>query len=185
MRADDAAGRVIYLSTFSKTLAPGFRVGWMVAPATLIDRFDTAKQSADLTSGILDQRIVHEAVRRGLVEQLAPRLRTLYRRKRDTMERSIREELGDRLTWAPPKGGFFVWARLPTGYVDTDVLDQALEHRLVFVIGSAFYVDGSGHDSVRLTFSAPPEDRIPEGVRRLAAVLRAPARVGAPAAQLR
>lgn len=181
MRADDSRGRVIYLSTFSKTLAPGFRVGWMVAPPALIDRFDAAKQSADLTSGSLDQRIVYEAVRRGVVEQLAPRLRTLYRRKRDTMEQSMREKLGDRVTWLQPKGGFFIWAKLPEGYIDTDVLEQALGQRLAFVIGSAFHADGSGHDTIRLTFSAAPEDRIAEGVRRLAAVLRAPAS----AAQLR
>src|SRR4029077_9091311 len=78
LRADDPNGRVLYLSTFSKTLAPGFRVGWTVAPPTLIDRFETAKQSVDLTSGILDQRVVYEAVRRGVVARLAPTLRALY-----------------------------------------------------------------------------------------------------------
>src|SRR5262249_27556721 len=90
IRADDANGRVIYLSTFSKTLAPGFRVGWMAAPAPLADRFETAKQSIDLTSGILDQRVVHQAVTRGLLGALAPRLRALYQHKRDVMERAIR-----------------------------------------------------------------------------------------------
>jgi 2-aminoadipate transaminase len=74
-------GRVLYLSSFSKTLAPGFRVAWMVAPAPLVERFDTAKQSTDLTSGILDQRIVHEAVRRGVVHRLAPALRALLPRE--------------------------------------------------------------------------------------------------------
>lgn len=174
LRADDPDGRVIYLSTFSKSLAPGFRVGWMVAPSTLIDRFEIAKQSVDLTSGILDQRIVHEAVRRGVVERLAPRLRQVYQRKRDIMELSIREELGDRMTWLQPKGGFFLWATLPVGHVDTEVLARALEHRLVFVTGSAFHVDGRGHDTIRLSFSAPAPDQIPEGVRRLAAALAMP-----------
>jgi DNA-binding transcriptional MocR family regulator len=171
IRADDTRGRVIYLSTFSKTLAPGFRVGWMVAPAPLIERFDTAKQSADLTSGILDQRVIHQAVERGVLQKLAPQLRNLYRRKRDVMENALRRELGDRLTWPAPKGGFFLWARLPEGYDDVTLLARALEQRLVFVIGSAFYVDGSGHDRIRLSFSAPPPDRIEEGVRRLAGVL--------------
>lgn len=171
MRADDA-GRVIYLSTFSKTLAPGFRVGWMVAPAPLIERFDTAKQSVDLTSGILDQRVVHEAVVRGVLEKLAPQLRDLYRHKRDVMEGALRRELGDRLTWPAPKGGFFLWAKLPEGYDDVSLLERALEQRLVFVIGSAFYVDGTGHDRIRLSFSAPPPERIEEGVRRLAGVLK-------------
>jgi 2-aminoadipate transaminase len=173
LRADDISGRVLYLSTFSKTLAPGFRVGWMVAPAALIERFDTAKQSTDLTSGILDQRIVYEAVRRGVVDRLAPRLRALYRHKRDVMERALRESLSDRLTWATPKGGFFVWATLPPGQTDVQLLDRALEHGVVFVIGSAFFVDGSGHDTIRLSFSAPSPDRILEGVSRLAGALSA------------
>jgi len=173
LRADDVNGRVLYLSTFSKTLAPGFRVGWMVAPAALIERFDTAKQSTDLTSGILDQRIVYEAVRRGVVDRLAPKLRALYRHKREVMERALRATLAGRLTWASPKGGFFVWATLPPGQTDTGLLDRSLAQGLVFVIGSAFFVDGSGHNTIRLSFSAPSPDRIVDGVNRLAAALSA------------
>jgi len=172
IRADDDRGRVIYLSTFSKTLAPGFRVAWMVAPPALIERFDTAKQSVDLTSGILDQRIVLEAVRRGVPERIAPQLRALYRRKRDVMEQALRAELGDRLTWPAPKGGFFFWATLPEGQDDLSLLERALEQRLVFVIGSAFYVDGTGHDKIRLSFSAPAPERLVEGVQRLARALQ-------------
>jgi 2-aminoadipate transaminase len=171
IRADDDRGRVIYLSTFSKTLAPGFRVGWMVAPATLIERFDTAKQAVDLTSGILDQRIVHQAILRGVIDRSAPALRDLYRRKRQVMEEALRREVGDRLTWLVPTGGFFLWATLAPEYDDVSLLERALEQRLVFVIGSAFYVDGSGHNRIRLSFSAPSEARIQEGVRRLAAAM--------------
>ena len=172
LRADDAGGRVLYLSTFSKTLAPGFRVGWMTAPPPLIERFETAKQSTDLTSGILDQHVVCEAVRRGVVDALAPQLRALYRHKRDVMEQSIREHLGNRLTWPAPRGGFFIWATLPDGWTDLALLERALQHGLVFVVGSAFFVDGTGHDKIRLSFSAPTPDRIQEGVKRLAAALR-------------
>jgi 2-aminoadipate transaminase len=171
LRADDAGGRVLYLSTVSKTLAPGFRVGWMVAPPVLIERFETAKQSTDLTSGILDQHIVVEAMRRGVVDRLAPRLRDLYRGKRDVMEAALREQVGDRLTWVQPKGGFFIWATLEGGLRDVDVLERALQHGVVFVVGSAFHVDGSGTNTIRLSFSAPAPDRIREGVRRLAATL--------------
>jgi 2-aminoadipate transaminase len=171
LRAGDADGRVLYLSTFSKTLAPGFRVGWMVAPPSLIERFETAKQSTDLTSGILDQRLVDEAVRRGVVNTLAPKLRALYKHKRDVMEQSIRQRLGNRLTWPAPRGGFFIWATLPAGYTDLTLLDRALQQGLVFVVGSAFFVDGSGHDKIRLSFSAPTPERIQEGIKRLAAAL--------------
>ena len=172
MRADDRHGRVIYLSTFSKTLAPGFRVGWMVAPPALIERFETAKQSIDLMSGSFDQRIVQEAVARGIVDRLAPRLRDVYRTKRDVMQAALREELQGRLTWEPPKGGFFLWVTLPDGVNDEALLARALDERLVFVIGSAFYVDGTGHNRVRLSFSAPTADRIREGARRLAAAMQ-------------
>ena len=172
IRAMDANGRVIYLSTFSKTLAPGFRVAWMVAPASLIDRFETAKQTVDLMTGSLDQRFVHEAVRRGALERIAPSLRALYRGKRDVMEQALRKELGGQLRWPAPKGGFFLWATLPPGTDDDSLLARALEQKLVFVVGSAFYVDGTGHDKIRLSFSAPTAERIQEGAQRLAAALR-------------
>jgi 2-aminoadipate transaminase len=174
LRADDREGRVLYLSTFSKTLAPGFRVGWMVAPATLIERFETAKQSTDLTSGILDQHVCYEAVRRGVIDRLAPQLRALYQHKRDVMTGAIRQRLGHRLTWPAPKGGFFIWVTLPNGYTDVELLERALRHGLVFVTGSAFFVDGSGHDTIRLSFSAPSPERIVDGVARLAAALDDP-----------
>lgn len=171
IRALDPNDRVIYLSTFSKTLAPGFRVGWMVAPADLADRFETAKQSVDLMTGSLDQRVVHEAVRRGALERLAPSLRTLYRRKRDAMEQALHAELGEQLQWSAPQGGFFLWAALPPGVDDRALLSRALDQKVVFVTGSAFYVDGTGHDKVRLSFSAPSLEQIKEGARRLAAAL--------------
>ena len=172
IRAMDPNGRVLYLSTFSKTLAPGFRVGWMVAPAALADRFETAKQTVDLMTGSLDQLMVYEALRRGALDRLAPSLRALYRGKRDAMEQALRAELGDQVRWPAPKGGFFLWATLPPGIDDATLLSRALEQKLVFVIGSAFYVDGTGHDKIRLSFSAPTVERIQEGVRRLAGAMK-------------
>lgn len=171
LRADDADGRVLYLSTFSKTLAPGFRVGWMVAPAPLIARFETAKQSIDLMTGSFDQRIVHEAVQQGVLDRIAPRLRHLYRAKRDAMEAALHEALGEQLQWETPKGGFFLWVKLPSGYDDETLLARALDCRVVFVVGSAFYVDGTGHDRIRLAFSVASPERIQEGTRRLAAAI--------------
>jgi 2-aminoadipate transaminase len=171
MRADDRHGRVIYLSTFSKTLAPGFRVGWIVAPAALMERFETAKQTVDLMTGSFDQRIVHEAVTRGIVDRLAPQLRAVYRGKRDAMQQALRDALGTRVTWSAPKGGFFLWATLQDGCDDEALLARAVDERVVFVIGSAFYVDGSGHNRIRLSFSAPSADRIREGARRLASAM--------------
>jgi 2-aminoadipate transaminase len=168
MKADDRSGRVIYLSSFSKTLAPGFRVGWMVAPASLVERFETAKQAGDLASGSLDQRIACESMRRGVVERLVPVLRTAYRSRRDALVASLTSRLAGRLSWTVPHGGFFLWATLPAGEHDETLLDRAIDERVVFVSGSAFFVDGSGHDTIRLAFSAAADAQIDEGVARLA-----------------
>src|SRR5439155_24682585 len=99
LKADDRHGRVIYLSTFSKTLAPGFRVAWVAAPAPIVERFDTAKQSMDLMCGILDQPVIHQSLVRGVLGRKSPLLRKLYRMRRDVMEQTLRHEFGDRLTW--------------------------------------------------------------------------------------
>ena len=171
LKADDTHGRVIYLSTFSKTLAPGFRMAWVAAPAPIVERFDTAKQSMDLMCGILDQRVVHQSIVRGVLARQAEPLRRLYRMRRDVMEQTLREHFGNQLTWIQPKGGFFIWARLPDGYECDALLAKALAHGVIFVIGSAFCVDGSGHDRVRLSFSWPSPDRIREGAKRLAAAM--------------
>jgi 2-aminoadipate transaminase len=173
LKADDRGGRVIYLSTFSKTLAPGFRVAWVAAPAAIVERFDTAKQSMDLMCGILDQRVVHQSIVRGVLARQAAPLRQLYRVRRDVMEEALSGSLGGRLTWIAPKGGFFLWATLPEGYDCEALLARALEQGVIFVIGSAFCVDGSGHDRVRLSFSWPSPERIREGARRLAIAMQA------------
>jgi 2-aminoadipate transaminase len=172
LKADDRDGRVIYLSTFSKTLAPGFRVAWVAAPAAIVERFDTAKQSMDLMCGILDQRVVHQSIVRGVLDRQGEPLRKLYRMRRDVMEQALRAQFGDRLTWNAPRGGFFLWAKLPDGFESESLLAKAMEHGVIFVIGSAFCVDGSGHDRIRLSFSWPTPDRIREGVQRLAAAMQ-------------
>jgi 2-aminoadipate transaminase len=178
LKADDRDGRVVYLSTFSKTLAPGFRVAWVAAPAAIVERFDTAKQSMDLMCGILDQRVVHQSIVRGVLDRQAEPLRKLYRMRRDVMEQALRAHFGDRLTWNPPKGGFFLWAQLPEGFECEALLGKAMEHGVIFVIGSAFCVDGSGHDRIRLSFSWPTPERIRDGVGRLAAAMGMATAVG-------
>ena len=176
LKAEDRSGRVIYLSSFSKTLAPGFRVGWMVAAAPLVERFEIAKQAGDLASGSLDQRIACEAMRRGVVDRLVPRLRAAYRMRRDALVAALTARLAGRLSWVVPHGGFFLWATLPPGEHDEALLERALDERLIFVTGSAFFVDGSGHDTIRLAFSAAHESQIDEGVARLDRAIRAGAR---------
>jgi 2-aminoadipate transaminase len=171
MRSDDTSGRVIYLSSFSKTLAPGFRVAWIDAPAPIAAKFEMAKQAADLCAGELDQRIVYEACRQGLLDRQVPLLRAYYQQKRDAMVSALREAFGTTLQWPEPRGGFFLWATLPDGVDANAMIPRALEHGVIYVAGEAFFVDGSGATFVRLSFSAPSVDRIREGVKRFAAAV--------------
>jgi 2-aminoadipate transaminase len=130
-----------------------------------------AKQSEDLLTGSLDQRLIYEACRRGILQRQLPLLRRHYRQKRDVMVEALRATFGDRLSWPPPRGGFFLWATLPD-QIDADrLLPRAVDHGVVYVAGEAFFVNGSGKNLVRLSFSAPPPDRIREGVRRFGAAV--------------
>jgi 2-aminoadipate transaminase len=180
IRADDTEGRIIYLSSFSKTLAPGYRVAWVDAPAPVAAKLELAKQAADLCTGALDQRIVFEACRRGILERQLPLLRAHYQQKRDVMVESLRQHLGDDVSWPAPRGGFFIWATLPHGIDANAMVPRAVKHGVIYVAGEAFFVDapsdqskgGSGPNIIRLSFSAPSLERIREGVRRLALAVR-------------
>jgi 2-aminoadipate transaminase len=179
IKADDSDGRVIYLSSFSKTLAPGFRVAWIDAPAPITIKLEMAKQAGDLCSGILDQRIVYEALHRGIIDRRLPMLRQHYAEKRDVMVAALRQELGGTVDWPDPRGGFFLWASLPDGVNADRMLERAVQNGVVYVAGSAFYVnDGGGESRIRLAFSAPAPDLIREGVTRLATTIREEQRAG-------
>lgn len=131
IKADDREGRVVYLSSFSKTLAPGYRVAWIAAPPALAAKFEMAKQASDLCTGELDQRIVYEACKRGVLARQVPLLRAHYRRKRDVMISALTRELGERVSWPAPHGGFFLWATLPGGIDSDAMIAQAVEHGVV------------------------------------------------------
>jgi 2-aminoadipate transaminase len=168
LRADDESGRVVYLSSFSKTLAPGFRVAWVDAPAPLAAKFELAKQAADLCTGGLDQRVIFEACRRGVLDRQLPLLRRHYQAKRDVMVEALQAAFNDTVTWPAPRGGFFLWATLPES-IDADaMIARSVEHGVIYVAGAAFFVNDGGHNIVRLAFSAPSHERIREGVKRLA-----------------
>jgi 2-aminoadipate transaminase len=173
IRADDASGRVIYLSSFSKTLAPGYRVAWIEAPPAIAAKLELAKQAADLCTGGLDQRVVYQAWRRGVLDRGLPLLRAHYQRKRDVMVAALREAFGSELHWPEPRGGFFLWATLPPGLDADAMIPRAIEHGVAYVAGQAFYVNAEGAEYIRLSFSGPTEERIREGVRRLAETVRA------------
>jgi len=173
IRADDEDGRVLYLSSFSKTLAPGFRVAWIDAPPPIAAKLEMAKQSSDLLTGSLDQRVVYEACRRGVLDRQLPRLRRHYQEKRDAMADTLSRTLGNSVSWPAPRGGFFLWVTLPEP-IDADrMVARAVEHGVIYVAGEAFFVNGGGRNMIRLSFSAPATERIVDGVTRLAATVRA------------
>ncbi len=167
IKADDKDDCVIYLSSFSKTLAPGFRVAWIVAGEPIIAKLEVTKQTMDLFTGALDQRIVFEAWKRGVLDRQIPMLRAHYQHKRDVMEQTLKAGLADLVTWPEPRGGFFLWVALPRQISADDLLPRALDHKVIYVAGSAFFVDGSGRNMLRLSFSLPTVGRIEEGINRL------------------
>lgn len=165
---DGGEGWVIYVSTFSKILAPGIRVGWVAAPAPVLRKMNLGKQGADLCSSTITQRFVLEYLRRYDWRDHVERVIAIYRARRDAMMIALEEELPAEARWTRPAGGLFVWATLPD-YIDTrDLLAEATtRHQVAFVPGSAAFLDGRGGNAMRLNYSGVPEATISEGVRRL------------------
>jgi 2-aminoadipate transaminase len=171
IKADDTDGRVVYLGSFSKILVPGLRVAWMVAPPAIAQKVELAKQAIDISTGVFDQRIVHGALAEGVIDRIAPGLRAHYQAKRTVMERALTSHLHGRVTWTSPRGGFFLWIGLPPGVDDRELLDRAIGHKVSFVVGSAFFVDGQGHEFARLAFSGITHEQIEQAIVRLAAAI--------------
>ena len=143
----------------------------MVAPTEIAEKVELCKQAADISTGVFDQRIVHGALAGGVIERIAPGLRAHYQAKRTVMENAIKTHLADRVKWISPRGGFFLWIQMP-GADDRQVFSRALEQKVSFVLGSAFFVDGEGHEFARLAFSGISHEQIEEAIRRLAAAVQ-------------
>jgi 2-aminoadipate transaminase len=164
--------RTIYLGTFSKTLAPGLRVGWMVCPEVLMQRFVQAKQGSDLHTGTFVQYVANDICQRGFLKQHVKRLREVYRERRDTMLDALAEFWPAECSWTHPDGGLFLWATVPEAIDTVDFMQQALEERVAYVPGVHFYPnqDGGFH-AMRLNFSYCQKETIVEGIRRLGVAL--------------
>jgi len=171
IKADDAAGRVVYLSTFSKTVAPGLRVAWVTGPSAIVDKLEVAKQSIDLCTGSLDQRLVYEFWKLGALDARVPLLREGYQQKRIVMEQALARELDGLVSWSTPRGGFFLWASFRGGINTDALLARAVAHGVLYVPGSAFYVGAHACNEARLSFAAPSCERIDSGIRRLASAV--------------
>jgi DNA-binding transcriptional MocR family regulator len=163
---------VIYLGTVSKTFSPGVRVGWALGEQSVIQRLILAKEAADLCGSSLNMAITErwfseEERWRGALNGLVD----LYRSRRDAMLDALREHMPAGTSWTSPAGGFYIWVTLPEWLNATTMLAAAVERRVAYVPGTAFYADGRGTNKLRLAFCYPPEDRIREGVARLGALL--------------
>jgi len=172
-------GNVIYLSTFSKTLAPGLRLGWIVAPPEIISKLAQLKQGADLHTSTFTQFVAYEVARDGFLDQHVKLIRKIYSQRRDVMLQALQEFFPPEVTWTHPKGGLFLWVTLPAGVDIQAIFKSAVEQSVAFVPGDSFYAnDLRGHDGsegsrhMRLNFSNATPEQIREGIRRLAAAVK-------------
>ncbi len=164
-------GDVIYLGTFSKTLAPGLRLGWMVAPRDVLRRCVTAKQGIDLHTSTLNQMLAYEIAKDGFLDEHKQIIRRVYSERRDIMLAAMEKYFPPGVHWTHPKGGLFLWVTLPEELDATAVLNKAIANKVAFVPGSAFYPDGSGHNTGRFNFSNAQPEEIEIGIQRLGQVL--------------
>jgi 2-aminoadipate transaminase len=169
-------GNVIYLGSFSKTLAPGLRLGWIVAPPEVIAKLVQLKQGADLHTSTFAQVVAYEVARGNFLDEHVKRIRNVYRERRDVMLEALAEYFPPEITWTRPKGGLFLWVTLPTGMDADELLQEALKQNVAFVPGDCFFApngpnrEGSRH--FRMNFSYPRPEQIREGIRRLSVTVK-------------
>ncbi len=164
-------GNVIYISTFSKTLAPGLRLAWMVAPAEVIQRCVMAKQGMDLHTSSFVQMTAYEVLKDGFLKNHIRLIRQVYGERRDVMLDSLRQYFPPGARWTHPEGGLFLWVTLPEEIDTLALMPKALENKVAYVPGTAFFPDGSGANTFRLNFSNANPENINIGIRRLGEVL--------------
>ena len=173
LKSLDRDGTVIYMGTFSKILAPGWRLGWVVAAPDALEHFNHAKQPSDLQTATAPQMATYEVVKDGFVDKHVQRLIPFYRERRDVMIRAMEEHFPSSVKFTRPMGGLFSWAELPANVNTRDLLADALQEKVAFVPGQGFHPDGSGQNTMRLNFSNVPPEKLQEGIRRLGRAIQA------------
>jgi len=166
------SGNVIYLSTFSKILAPGIRLAWVVAPPEVIHKMVQAKQGADLHTPTFNQIVAYEVGRGGFLDQHIIKINSIYRERRDVMLDSLTENMPDGVRWTHTKGGLFLWVTLPSGLNSIELFKEAIQQKVAFVPGTSFFPYGGGENTMRLNFSNATPERINEGISRLGVVIK-------------
>jgi 2-aminoadipate transaminase len=165
--SDASAGNVIYLGTFSKTLAPGLRIAWVAAPREVISKLVQLKQGADLHTSTFNQLVIYEVAKDGFIDEHIELLRKVYRKRRDAMLGALDRFMPSDVEWTHPDGGLFLWMHLPKNTDSQTVFEAAVKRDVAFVPGDSFYVIPNPPAAARLNFSCMNEERIIEGIRRL------------------
>jgi 2-aminoadipate transaminase len=165
-------GNVIYLSTFSKTLAPGLRLAWVIAPPDVIRKLVQAKQGADLHTSTFNQMIAYEVSHGGFLDRHIRLIRQVYSERRNLMLELMEETFPPGVRWTRPQGGLFLWSVLPDWLDAAEVLKMAVEHKVAFVPGAPFHPCGGGHNTMRINYSNASPEQIELGITRLGEVLQ-------------
>ena len=166
------SGNVIYLSTFSKLLAPGLRLAWVIAPPEVIRKLVMAKQAADLHTSSFNQYVAHEVGKGGFLDEHVKVIRATYKQRRDVMLEMMEEMFPPEVSWTHPQGGMFLWGILPEGMDAADALKIAIARKVAFVPGASFHANGGGINTMRINFSYSRPDTIREGITRMGSVLK-------------
>lgn len=169
---DSYSGNVIYLSTFSKLLAPGLRLAWVIAPQQVIRKLVMAKQAADLHTATFNQVVAYEIGKDGFIDEHVKTIRDIYKERRDVMLETMSELFPSEVRWTHPEGGMFLWGILPEDMDAAEVLKTAIDRKVAFVPGFAFHANGGGRNTMRLNFSFSSPEIIREGITRLGLVLK-------------
>ena len=164
---------VVHMGSFSKVLAPGLRVGYLIAPELLHRKLVQAKQAADLHTPSFTQRIVYEAIKDGFLDEHIPRIRTLYASQCKVMLDALQRHFPSSVSWNQPEGGMFIWVKLPQGIDSTVLLEKAIAQNVAFVPGAPFFANEPQTNTFRLSFVTVPEEKIEEGVARLGKIITA------------
>lgn len=169
----DTEGRVVYLGTFSKILCPGFRLGWIAASPEVLNKYILMKQGADLQSSTISQIEVATYLEQYNIEEHIEKIKETYKRRRDLMINVMKEEFPKEIKYTVPQGGLFTWVTLPEYMNSRDLAVKALEKNVAYVPGGSFYANGGHENDMRLNYSAMEDDKIVEGMKRLAEVIKA------------
>jgi 2-aminoadipate transaminase len=168
----DTKGRVIYLSTFSKILAPGFRLGWAIASDEIINKLTLLKQSTDLCTNVFSQYVAYEYIYGGYLDKHVKKIKDLYKGKRDIMLKALKKYFPKEAKYTIPTGGMFLWVTLPQRVNTRVMFQKAVANKVAYVVGDAFYPEGGHYNSMRLNFSYSSDEEIAEGIRRLSEVIK-------------